>query len=79
MDFHQGHVFYIVGLVFTLLGSIVFLLYKNLDYIIEGIYKENPAKLRKVFGIIGLILFAFGLIDLFLNWDRVSQWGMISF
>jgi len=79
MDFHQGHVFAIAGLVLTLLGSIVLLLYKDLDHVIGGIYKENPSKARKAFAVLGFILFVYLLISLVMGWDRVDLFGNIFF
>ena len=77
MDIHIGHIFYIAGLLGTLFTSLVFLFYRNIEYIIEGLC-SNPRQARKFLGIIGIIVFIVGLIDLIFNWSKVSMFGTIA-
>jgi len=76
MEIHTGHVFYIAGSLITLFSSLILLLSKNIEYIIEGLC-DKPRQARIFWGVLGLCFFFYLVVSLLFNWSKVSIFGRI--
>ena len=80
MNFHSGHILYIVGLI----GNLITVILLRRGFF-DGFMKKKyggDADLRvpkAIFTFLGLCLFLFGLISLILEWNKVGPGGRIPF
>ena len=76
MEITSGHLFYISGLLITLLISLFFFLSDKSEFIFSE--KLIDQKIQRIgVAIIGFIILVIGIVDLFLNWDKVDVFGRL--